>query len=92
MWIQEVDRWARDDLVRKAVEKPIASEAERQEYATRQRSVESGGLSVDRNLDNQLGVCYAQLAATSWATAQAAHVEQQKTRKQRQLVGRTGSE
>ncbi|CAE7344886.1 unnamed protein product [Symbiodinium sp. CCMP2456] len=43
---KEVDRWARDDLVRKAVEKPIASEAERQEYA--------------------------------------AHVEQQKTRKQRQ--------
>lgn len=32
IWIQEVDRWATDDIVKRAVEKPLASEAERQEY------------------------------------------------------------
>ena len=30
---EEVDRWATDDIVKRAVEKPLASEAERQEYA-----------------------------------------------------------
>lgn len=27
-----MDRWATDDIVKRAVEKPLASEAERQEY------------------------------------------------------------
>lgn len=30
--MQEVDRWATDDNVKKAVEKPLASEAERQAH------------------------------------------------------------
>lgn len=30
---KEVDRWATDDIVKRAVEKPLASEAERREYA-----------------------------------------------------------
>ena len=30
---EEVDRWATDDIVKRAVEKPLAWEAERQEYA-----------------------------------------------------------
>lgn len=48
-----MDRWATDDIVKRAVEKPLASEAERQNYVPRKKRRLVGGWLRRRTWNNR---------------------------------------